>query len=124
MSNKYVLIPNDVKLDTRIPPGAKILYGDILYLSLKSGYCFASNKYFGELYNVHVNSISSWIKSLKQFKYIYAEYTKDENGRSLRRIYPTKKCGSKHKKLWEVHTENCEHMNKKYKYKRKTKVVI
>ena len=107
--NNYILIPNDIKTSS-IPPGAKILYGDILCLS-KGGYCFASNKYFAKTYNVHTNSISNWITSLKENKFINAKY-------------PTIECGKKHKKLLKGHTKIYEHNNKRDEYKRKTKVVI
>jgi len=120
--NNYILIPNDIKTSS-IPSGAKILYGDILCLS-KRGYCFSSNKYFAKTYNVHTNSISNWITSLKENKFINAKYGKDDKGRSVRKLYPTIECGKKHKKLLKGHTKIYEHNNKRDEYKRKTKVVI
>ena len=116
--NNYILIPNDIK-KSKIPPGAKILYGDILYLSKTFGYCYASNNYFASEYNVHANSICNWVKCLKESKFINTKYDKDDKGRKVRKMYPTSKCGSLHKKLWKVHTKNYD-----YKNKIKTKVVI
>tara|TARA_R110000744_G_scaffold266254_1_gene380255 strand:+ start:1173 stop:1517 length:345 start_codon:yes stop_codon:yes gene_type:complete len=111
----YILIPNHIKT-SNIPHGAKILYGDILSLS-RDGFCFASNKYFAQTYNVHINSISNWITSLKDKKFIKAKYGKDDEGRSTRKIYPVIRCVKKHKKLLKGN-------NKIYEYKGKTKVVI
>ena len=48
MKEKYILIPESVKLNKKIPPGAKLLFGDILSLSKGKGYCFASNKRDGK----------------------------------------------------------------------------
>jgi len=120
--NNYILIPNDIKTSD-IPPGAKILYGDILYLSNLSGYCFASNNYFSKEYNVHNNSITNWIKSLKDNKYIITKYSQDDKGRKVRKIFPSKKCGSEHKKMWKEHKKNYNY-KAKTKTKTKTKVVI
>jgi len=113
--SKYILIPEEVKINKNISPGAKILYGDILYLSKKNGYCFAGNDYFSKMYNVHSNSITNWVKSLKENNLISTKYQKDEKGRSTRRLYPTKSVARNIKKRGMVHTN---------KYGRKTKVVI
>ena len=116
--NNYILIPEDIKI-SKIPSGAKILYGDILYLSKSGGYCFASNNYFANIYSVHVNSISNWLKSLRDSKFISARYGKDDRGRSVRRLYPMNVCDVGRKKTWKAYSKNYN-----YKTKTKTKVVI
>lgn len=121
MKEKYILIPDSVKLNKTIPPGAKILFGDILSLSKGMGYCFASNTYFSELYGVHVNSITNWMRALKDCSLISITYEK-KGGKSVRKVY-TKNCGRVHKKLCSTHTKNCGHNNIN-KIKTKTKVVI
>jgi len=107
----YKLIPNEIK-KSNIPSGAKILYGDILYLSKKLGYCHASNNYLAKEHNVHKNSIINWINCLK--KHINVLYSGDKQNLTLRKIYPTSKCGN---------TKNNDHRTKT-KTKTKTKVVI
>lgn len=113
--NNYILIPNNIK-KSNIPAGAKILYGDILYLSKLNGYCHASNSYFAKEHSVHRNSIISWINCLKKNKHINVLYRGDKQNLTLRKIYPTSKCGN---------TKNNDHRSKsKSKTKTKTKVVI
>ena len=70
--NYYAIIPAGVRY-SEIKPNAKLLYGEITALTNKKGYCFASNNYFAELYNVNKNTISLWIKELKDFGFIYVE---------------------------------------------------
>ena len=62
--NYYAIIPAGVRY-SEIKPNAKLLYGEITALTNKKGYCFASNNYFAELFNVNKNTISLWIKELK-----------------------------------------------------------
>lgn len=45
--DKYVKIPMFIILDRNICNNNKILYGIIILLSHKEGYCYADNKYLG-----------------------------------------------------------------------------
>lgn len=126
--SEYILIPNKIKTDPNISAGAKLLYGDILYLSKKEGYCFATNGYFSKIYSVHENSIRNWINSLKKNNYIHISF-KSKMNKTSRKITPTKNCGGGYKKLEVDPTKICTHINKSYNYKkkinkRKSKVVI
>ena len=67
--NYYAIIPANVRY-ADLNPNAKLLYGEITALSNKHGFCFASNKYFAELYKVNKNTISSWISDLKNYGFI------------------------------------------------------
>ena len=69
-SNYYAIIPADVRYDNRLKPNAKLMYGEFTCLCNIYGYCFATNKYFAELYNVSTNTISEWINQLKRYGYI------------------------------------------------------
>ena len=68
--NYYAVIPATVRYDKELKANEKLLYGEISALAQKSGYCWASNNYFAELYNVSTVSISNWINHLKERGYI------------------------------------------------------
>lgn len=81
----YANIPAHVRY-AKIKPHAKLLYGEITALSNKEGYCFASNKYFAELYNVTKNTVSLWIKELETHKFITNTIIKKDNQIVQRRL--------------------------------------
>ena len=82
----YAIIPANVRYDKDIPSSAKLLYGEITCLSDKYGYCFASNKYFAELYGVSNPCISQWVKKLESKGYITVEYIYEGKEIKERRI--------------------------------------
>lgn len=61
----YIKIRDDI-IKKDISDGAKILYGELSRLSTKEGYCFASNKYLGELVNKKERTIQKLLKELKE----------------------------------------------------------
>lgn len=75
--NYYAIIPASVRYDKDLRANEKLLYGEITALSQKTGECWATNKYFSELYNVKVNAIAVWIRHLKEKKYIDIDYIRD-----------------------------------------------
>jgi len=81
----YAIIPANVRYSD-LKPNAKLLYGEITALSNKHGFCFASNNYFANLYNVNKNTISAWITELKKKGFITVKIERD-----LRNVI-TKRC--------------------------------
>lgn len=71
--NYYAIIPAKVRYDNDLVPLAKLLYSEISALSNKEGHCWASNKYFADLYGVSVTWVSITIKTLQEKKYITCE---------------------------------------------------
>lgn len=87
--NYYAVIPSNVRYDDRLKDKAKLLYGEITALSSKDGYCYATNKYFADLYKVSTTTISTLIKNLIECGYleseiIYKEGTKEILNRYLK----------------------------------------
>lgn len=67
---KFVQIPIDIIIDETIPPLARLLYGEILVLSNKDGYCFATNQYLGQINKVDSRTIRRLIHTLEDKNYI------------------------------------------------------
>lgn len=73
--NYYAVIPAEVRYDNRLRPNVKLMYAEITALCGMNGKCFASNKYFSELYDKSKGTISGWISELVKYGYIKTEYT-------------------------------------------------
>ncbi len=85
----YAIIPANVRYDKNLTPTARLLYGEITALCNERGYCWASNSYFSELYDVSKVTISKWVNQLVNQGYItskiqYKEGTKEIAYRYIR----------------------------------------
>ena len=69
----YAIIPSNVRYCEELKYPERLLYGEITALAGKEGYCFATNKYFAELYHVIPGTISRWINTHKQNVWNYTE---------------------------------------------------
>src|SRR5699024_7525752 len=81
MPSYYSIIPATVRYNHNLKANEKLMYGEITALSSKNGYCWAENRYFAELYDVHKITISKWLKNLEDNGYIRTE---------LKYVYGTK----------------------------------
>ena len=75
--NYYAIIPATVRYDSNLKPAEKLLYGEITALTNAKGYCYASNRYFANLYNVTLHTVSQWISHLEKLKYITIDMIRD-----------------------------------------------
>lgn len=121
--NYYAIIPAEVRYDKKLKDKAKLLYGEISTLCNKDGYCYATNRYFAELYGVSLTTISLLIKNLVDGGYLehkikYKGKTKEIEYRYLKILkYPylkNLKGGIK-----ENLKDNNTSINNKRKYKKK-----
>jgi hypothetical protein len=85
----YGILPANVRYDKRLKPMEKILYSEITALANVYGYCYAGNSYFGELYEVHKNTVGVWINNLIKFGYLKVELIYKEDSKEVleRRLY-------------------------------------
>lgn len=75
MENGYAICMNQWALDKDIKNELGLLL-IISSLCAEKGYCYASNKYFTELFNIPEENISRKIKKLEEKGYITIEYEK------------------------------------------------
>ena len=73
--NYYGILPAKVRYDKNLSGMAKLLYCEITALSNATGVCFASNKYFAELYDIEPRHVQRIIKQLKDTGYITVSIT-------------------------------------------------
>ena len=81
--NYYAIIPADVRYDPNLTSTEKLLYGEITSLTQKTGECWASNKYFANLYDVEPQSISRMIKHLTEREHITYRIVYKENKKEI-----------------------------------------
>jgi len=83
----FAVIPASVRYCKKLKANAKLLYGELTALSNESGYCWASNNYFAELYEVDECTISRWIKQLEKYNFIRIEYKRNGYKIEERKIF-------------------------------------
>ena len=85
----YAILTSEVRYDKRLSSSEKLFYAEITALSNINGYCWASNKYFAELYDVKRSTISAWVKKLTDTEHIRVEFERDGKMIASRKIYIT-----------------------------------
>lgn len=111
----YAVIPANVRYDKRLKLLSRFVYGEITALCNEKGYCWATNRYFADLYGVSIQTISSCINQLKEFDYIEIELIYKEGGKEIlyRYIklftYPIKE--NLHRPIKEIFKDNITYSN-------------
>lgn len=82
----WAVLPAKVRYDETLRPNAKLLYAEITALSEKTGFCWAKNSYFAELFGLAERTVSDLIGTLEARGYISVEVIND-GGTVERRIY-------------------------------------
>lgn len=84
----YSVIPATVRYDHNLKASEKLLYSEITALSNSSGYCYAQNRYFADLYNVSIETVSRWLSHLQSLGYITIEIKRNDKKEIIaRNIY-------------------------------------
>ena len=97
-------IPYSVQIDDSLSDGAKLYFGQIVGLSRKYGYIFATDEALAKMKNVNIRNIERWNKALEDAGHITRETQnvpeRDDSGKWIwkkkRKIYVTE--GFSHKK--------------------------
>lgn len=87
-SNWDSLLPAAVRYDSRLKGDAKILYSEILLLSNKAGYCYATDQHLAALFSKTRVTVNTYIKILKKLGYIRVETIRQGKQITERHIYP------------------------------------
>ena len=87
--NYYAIIPAPVRYCKKLKANEKLMFGELTALTNEKGFCFASNDYFANLYDVSKTSVSKWISNLEKNKFIRLKmiYQKGTKQIKERRIY-------------------------------------
>ena len=109
----YAIIPASIRYCKELKFQERLFYGEITCLMGKEGYCFASNKYFADLYGVIPGTISRWISHLQQLGFITVDVIRNENKQIIERRIFIKERGSSQSELY-TYKQNCS-----YPYKQK-----
>lgn len=80
--NFYAVLEADVRYDNRLSSTAKVIHAEITALTNKSGYCWATNKYFADNFGISESQVSRIISQLASLGYVDLEI-KDDYKRKL-----------------------------------------
>ena len=87
-SNWDSLLPAAVRYDSRLKGDTKVLYSEILLLSNKAGYCYATDQHLAALFDAGQRTAARHIAELKKYGYIKIETKRQGKRITERHIYP------------------------------------
>ena len=85
--NYYAIISAEVRYDKNLTANSKLLYAEITALLNMNGECFATNKYFSNLYGKSIVTISKWVNELVANGYVSTSYTYKGGTKEIDRRY-------------------------------------
>ena len=85
--NYYAILTSEVRYNENLTPNAKLLYAEITALINMNGECFASNKYFADLYGKSKTTISKWVSELVKEGYVEVKLTYKEGSKEINNRY-------------------------------------
>lgn len=81
----YAIIPSSVRYCSSLKFAERLLYGEITALLNKEGYCFATNRYFSDLFGVIPGTVSRWISHLEKLGFIKIELIRNDKKEIIQR---------------------------------------
>ena len=91
--NYYAIIPADVRYCKKLKPIERLIYAEITCLTNHKGYCWATNEYFSNLFEISTRSVSRHINNLKEFRFISVSITRDKLSKVEKRTIKIKNQG-------------------------------
>jgi hypothetical protein len=79
----YAIIPAEVRYNEQLSANEKLMYGEITALTQSTGECWATNAYFGEIYNKDVRTIRRWVSHLSSLGYINIKLVYKPNSKEV-----------------------------------------
>lgn len=79
----YIHIPSHVYLNQSLSKSSQTLYGLLIALAHKDGYCYATNKSLAEMLEVSISTINKSLAQLKQYELINVEMNDLNNSRKI-----------------------------------------
>ena len=84
----FIQIPPEVLFETKLSAGAKLFYGEVLFLTYTYGFCSQKNAYFAANHGVSLRTVENWIKELKALNLIKVELIRKQHKEvELRKIF-------------------------------------
>jgi hypothetical protein len=109
--NYYAILPSTIRYDENLKPNVKLLYAEITALCNMNGECFASNRYFAELYGKSKGTISGWVSDLVKAGYVKIEYTYKKDSRQIEHRYIKIIAGAIPEKLNDLYDKSLKSNN-------------
>lgn len=82
----YVVIPASVRYCKALKSNEKLIFGEITCLCNQKGYCWASNNYFADLFQISNRTVSRYINNLKDQDFITVNIIRDAKNMVVKRI--------------------------------------
>ena len=109
--NYYAILPSTIRYDENLKPNVKLLYAEITALCNMNGECFASNRYFADLYGKSKGTISGWVSDLVKAGYVKIEYTYKKGTRQIDNRYIRIIAGAIPEKLNDLYDKSIKNNN-------------
>ena len=85
----YAILSAEVRYDNNLKANSKLLYAEITALCNMNAECFATNRYFANLYGKSKGAISGWISELVKNGYLKVHYIYKDGGKEIQYRYIT-----------------------------------
>tara|TARA_R110000824_G_scaffold65953_1_gene171424 strand:+ start:43 stop:663 length:621 start_codon:yes stop_codon:yes gene_type:complete len=85
----YAILSAEVRYDNNLKANSKLLYAEITALCNMNAECFATNRYFANLYGKSKGAISGWISELVKNGYIKVHYVYKYGSKEIQYRYIT-----------------------------------